>query len=166
LDEESNQTSLSTWEKITDGVPQGSVLGPLSFLIYIKDLPKIVKDNTIPILFADDTSILVKGSNLKDFQSNMLNTFNCVNKWFKINLLSMNINKTHCIQFTTKNKPTTDINIVCNNQPITTLSNIKFLGIHINNSMKWSCHVEYIFSKLSLVCYIMRSINHMCLLIF
>jgi hypothetical protein len=145
--------------KDNDGVPQGSVLGPLLFLIYINDLPRIVKDNTIPTLFADDTSILVKGSNVKDFQSNMFNTFNCVNKWFRINLLSININKTHCIQFKTKNKPTADINIVCNNQPITTLSNIKFLGIYINDSMNWSCHVECIIPKLSSACYIMRSIK-------
>jgi hypothetical protein len=99
------------------------------FLIYINDLPKSVSDKTIPILFADDTSILVKCSKLKKIQNNMINTFNYVYKWFRVNLLSININKTHCIQFKTENKPTTDINIVCNNHSVTTLSGINFLGI-------------------------------------
>jgi len=61
-DEGLNQTSLSACEKITDGVPQGSVLGPLPFLIYVSDLPKTVNDKTVPILFTDDTSIIVKKS--------------------------------------------------------------------------------------------------------
>jgi len=61
----------------------------------------------------------------------MVTVFNCVNKWCKVNLLSINIDKTHYIKFKTKNKPTLDTNIVCNDNLITTLPKIKFLGIYI-----------------------------------
>ena len=61
----------------------------------------------------------------------MFTAFNGVNKWFKVNLLSTASDKTHYIQFKTKNKPTFDINIVCNDNLITTLPKIKCLGIYI-----------------------------------
>jgi len=154
-----NQTSFSAWEKITNGVPQGLVLGPLLFLIYVNDLPKTINDKTVPILFADDTSIIVKSPNLKDFQTNMVTAFNCVNKCFKVNVLSINVDETHYILFKTKNKPTLDIKIVCVDNLITTLPNIKFLGIYICDSINWSCHIEYIIPKLGSACYIMRSIK-------
>jgi hypothetical protein len=67
-DEELNQTIFSAWKKITDGVPQGLVLGPLLFLIYTNDLPKTVNDKTIPILFTDDTCIIVKSPFQKIFK--------------------------------------------------------------------------------------------------
>jgi len=67
LDVGLNQMNSSSWEKRTDDVPQGSVLGPLQFLIYVNDLPKTINDKTAPILFADDTSIIVKRLNSKDF---------------------------------------------------------------------------------------------------
>jgi exonuclease III len=158
-EEGSNQPSYSTWDKITDGVPQGSVLGPLLFLIYINDLPGTVNKKAVPILFADDTSIIVKSSELKDFQNNMAMTFNCVNNWFKVNFLSINVEKTHYLQFKTKNKPTCNINIVCNNNLVTALPKIKFLGIYIQDSIKWSCHIDHIIPKLSSACYAMRSIK-------
>ena len=151
-----NQTSFSAWEKITDGDPHRSVLCPLLFLIYVNDLPKTVNDKTVPILYADDTSIIVKSLNSKDFQTNMVTAFNCVNKWFKVNLLSIYGDKTHYIQFKTKNKPTLDINTVCNDNLITTLPKIKFLGIYIHTiTINWSCHIEHIIPKLSSACYIM-----------
>jgi len=131
LDVGLNQTSFSAWEKIIDCVTRGSVLGPLLFLIYVNDLPKNINDKSVPILFADDTSVIVKSPNPKDFQTNMVTAFNCVNKWFKVNLLPINGDKTHYMQFKTKNKPTLDINILCNDNIITTLPNMKFLGIYI-----------------------------------
>ena len=137
-DVELNQTSSSVWGKITDGVPQGSVLGLLLFLMYVNHLPKTVNDRAVPILFADDTSIIVKNPNSRDFQSNMVTAFHCVNKWFKVNLPSINTDKTHYIQFKTKDKPTLDINIVCNDNLITTLPHIKFLGIYIHDTINWS----------------------------
>ena len=156
---ELNQTIFSAWEKITDGDPQGSVLGPLLFYIYMSDLPKTINDRTVPVLFANDTSIIANSLNSKDFQTNMFTAFGCVNKWFKVNVLSINVNKTHYRQFKTKNKPTLDINIICDDNLVTTIPSIKFLGTYIHDSINWSCHIEHIIPKLSSACYIMRSIK-------
>jgi len=100
-----NQVSSFAWEKISDGVPQGLVLGPLLFLIYVNDLPKTVNDKTVPILFADDTSIIVKSPNWEDFQTNMVTVFNCVNKWFEANLLSISVAKLITFNLRSKTSP-------------------------------------------------------------
>src|SRR5215510_10880915 len=92
-------------------------------------------------------------------QTNMINTFNCAYKWFQTHPLTININKTHYTIFKTKNKPTKDINIVCKECPIAASSNIKFLGIYLDNLMNWNCHIEYIVPRLSSACYMMRSIK-------
>jgi hypothetical protein len=89
----------------------------------------------------------------------MVTAFNCVNKWFRVNLLSINVDKTHYIQFKTQNKPTLDVNIVCNDTLITALPNIKFLGIYVHDLINWRCHIEYIILKLSSAYYIMKDIK-------
>ena len=89
--------------KIHHGVRQGSVLGSLFFLLCITDLHKIVNNTTVPISFADDTSILFANHNSDSLNKNINSTFQIVYKWYKANLLSLNYVKTQCTEFRTKN---------------------------------------------------------------
>jgi len=66
-----NSNKVSDWAKVRHGVSQGSILGPLLFLLYINDLPKIINKTSAHIIFADDTSILFTHSNLRDFNKNI-----------------------------------------------------------------------------------------------
>ena len=75
-------------------------MGPLLYLIFINDLPKFVNDKSVPILFAEDTSILLSHSNSTDF-NNIINTvFKILSDWFKQNLFSLKFTKTQFTNFT------------------------------------------------------------------
>jgi hypothetical protein len=126
-----NQNYFSVGEEIK----QGSILGPL-FLFYIIDLPKAINGKSIPVLFAYDTGILIRSPNKNHFHIKVTAAFNFINEWLNTNLLSVNFSKTHHVQFTTKNKPKTRIQITYNNKQITTIPHIKFLRIYINDTVQ------------------------------
>jgi hypothetical protein len=134
-------------------------LGPLLFLIYINDLPKTVNDIAKPILFADDTTILITSPTISNFQLKVNTAFNFVKEWLNTNLLCINLNKTHFMQFTIINKPKPYLQITHLNKQISTVSSTVFLGIHINDTINWKNHIDYILPKLSMTCHAMRIIK-------
>jgi hypothetical protein len=84
----------SKWESVTVGVPQGSILGPLLSLLYVNDLPNAISDLSKPVLFADDTSLIITNPDTERFEKDINTVLEELNKWFNSNLLLLNLKKT------------------------------------------------------------------------
>jgi len=150
---------LSKWKEVQHGVPQGSVLGPLLFLIYINDLSKGVSDKSSPILFADDTSFIIANHNENEFQFKTNEIFNEINKWFHSNLLVLNYDKTYFLQFLTKTDNEINMQVSFDNRKIATAQSLKFLGLTIDTTLTWKHQVGELTSRLNKACYAIRSIK-------
>jgi hypothetical protein len=154
-----NTKFVSGWTKVKHDVPQGSVLGPLLFLLYINDFPNAITHKATPILFADDTSIIISRPNTHLLQNDLTIIFGQITKWFQENSLSLNLCKTYLIKFCSNNQNCLDIAIAHRNGFIPKINETKFLRLHMNNTLSWTTHIEKILPKLSSACYAMTSVK-------
>ena len=146
------------------GVPQGSVLGPLLFLIFINDLPNA--SDLISWLFADDTALALSSDNIQELE----NRFNCevkkVHDWLLANRLSVHyMDKTQFMLVQApnkKNRATTSskFRLVMGNHEIERTNNYKYLGILIDDKLSWDLQVSKLCSKLSSVCGVLSKVRH------
>ena len=133
---------------ITHGVPQGSILGPLLFIIYINDLPNSGFLCSKIAMYADDTMLYCVGENIDVVHDNLQSDLNSVEKWLQTNLLSLNASKTKTMVFFTPYYRG-DVNLLLNIND-TDLENVqvfKYLGFLLDSKLNFTEHINCVVNK-------------------
>ena len=155
--------SISPLTNIKCGVPQGSVLGPLLFSIYINDLPLSVLHGTCD-MFADDTCIHVSDACYGNVLSTLQLSADEVFNWATNNFMTIHSQKTKYMIITTWQKhqriPLSNVSITINKQLIERVSHIKYLGVIVDNNLSWAYHIKEITSKIAKSTYQLARIKH------
>ena len=151
---------------ITSGVPQGSILGPLFFIIYINDISTVTMHHMT--LFADDSTILLAGNDRTALEFDLNNTLTTIIKWLEENDLKINLGKTKIMNFRQRAKSDTNLNLHYDQTNINEIEVTKFLGLYIDNKVNWKAHINEVCKRLSRSSYALyrlkKSVNQPTLL--
>ena len=138
---------ISNVQQIHTGVPQGSILGPLHFILYFNDSVNVNHDVQL-LMFADDTIILMCEKNINSLEMRANLVLQDISQWFKLNKLSLNVKKCNFMLFTNK-KMGYDIMLKIDNPCKEKVVRTKFLGVIINEKLSWENHIRLLKNKIS-----------------
>ena len=150
----------SSIRKLSTGVPQGSILGPLLFLIYINDLNKCIKYATT-YHFADDTNLLEINKSLKKLNRNINSDLSSLVNWLRANKISLNTSKTELVIFKSRHKVITkNLNFRISGQKLIPVQSIKYLGVKLDENLTFVSHINDLSLKLSRANGMLSKIRH------
>src|SRR5699024_1005347 len=142
-------SALSDATKITHGVPQGSILGPVLFSLYVNDLPSHLPESDVT-LYADDTGIGFTGSSVQSIINKKSNYLTKADEWFLSNKLSLNNNKTISIVFTLRKS----------DFEFAGVDSFKYLGVYIDSDLSWKQHGDHVATRVSKNCFLLRNLSN------
>ena len=141
----------SEWLPLKFGVPQGSILGPLLFIIYVNDLPKVCSNVDI-LLFADDTNITAIGCSDSEISMDLIK----IEKWLIANKLVLNSSKTYQLDFRSASKQL----FMLNNTAISVVNMCRFLGVCLDSKFSFQSHIDSVRQRLGKQCSIISKLRH------
>ena len=146
-----NNCLSSTIKPITSSVPQGSILGPLLFILYVNDFRNCL-DFSTNVSFADDTNIFITGKNIQSVYSKTNLELKNIDEWMTANKLTVNSAKTKYLLFTPRKSncsvSNTSFEVYFRNNTIEKVSSIRFLGVIINENLSWKEHMNMLKQKI------------------
>ena len=145
---EVNRHKSENMYDLIHGVPQGSILGPLLFLIYINDFKNCLNYSEA-IMFADDTTLLFKDKSTDTLKSKVNNDLSSANEWLAENKLSLNVKKTKYMCFDNSKSNLGDFDACISDQQLSKVKSQKFLGVIFDEKLSWKEHINSIISKLN-----------------